>query len=133
MKRFFSQKIVLFSTLLALLFAVTPGFAQRYPSLISSRNYFGIEAGVNYTWLPGSQHYFFTFYWPFSEDPTNPVVQPIGMINPGSGIGFQFGGTLDLAISDFLSLQFKLQYRQHSTSSTEDELDSTFDANGTNP
>ncbi|MDP4221014.1 MAG: OmpA family protein [Bacteroidota bacterium] len=114
---------IVFTLVLMMFFPIFigKGLAQRDPGLISSRNYVGIEAGLNYTWLPGSTNYYFGFDWPFQSDPNQTVVQKITLINPGSGIGYQFGGTLDLSFTDFLGLQFKLQYRQHSTSSTETE------------
>ncbi len=130
--KFFSRKIVIsFLLLLICPLFVSRSFAQRDPGLISSRNYVGIEAGVNYTWLPGSQNYYFSFVWPFSDG--GQQVQAFPYTNPGSGIGFQAGGTLDLSLTDFFGLQFKLQYRQHSTSTVEDRVDSTTGPGGTNP
>ncbi len=129
-----SRKTALCIIILALCpFFIGKGFSQRDPSLISSRNYIGIEAGANYTWLPGSANYYFTFGWPFTDALATQSVQPMYLINPGSGLGFQFGGTLDFSFSDFLGLQFKVQYRQHSTSTVEDSTINTTASDGSNP
>ncbi len=131
---FFSRNAAIgFLLLLLCPLFIGNGFAQRDPNLISSRHYVGLEAGANYTWLPGSTNYFFTFDWTYLDNPSNPQTVAFTLSNPGSGIGFQFGGTLDLAISDFLGIYSKLQYRQHSTSSTETSTFNTTNPDGTNP
>jgi outer membrane protein OmpA-like peptidoglycan-associated protein len=130
---FISRNTFVLFLLAASLLISDKSFAQRDPDLISSRNYIGIEAGLNYTWLPGSQNYYFTFGWPFTDPLATQSIQPVYLINPGSGLGFQFGGTLDLSFSDFLGLNLKLQYRQHATSTTEDSTINTTAADGSNP
>ena len=133
MSNFFRGAFIKFSFFLILsqLF-LSSSFAQRDPNLISSRHYIGFEAGANYTWLPGSTNYYFAFEWPFRD----PLTSPTGLfqlVNPGSGVGFQLGATLDLSFTDFLGFFAKVGYRQHATSSTETATFNTTNPDGTNP
>src|SRR5436309_15472260 len=83
-------------------------FAQRDPNLITSRHYIGVEAGVNEGWFSGqSSDFYFTYSYPYSDDPANPVSQKIGFSNLGNGIGFHIAVTLDYALSDLISIQGK--------------------------
>ena len=52
-------------SVLCLLFIDTP-YAQRNPNLISSRNYVGIEVGVNNSWSRGTSYNItrYSFIWP---------------------------------------------------------------------
>ncbi len=121
--------LVIAATLL--LICSSLGFAQRDPSLISSRHYAGIEAGINYGWLGGGENFFWVYNYPV--DPLFPNTRYIAALrfqNLGGGIGYHFGGTIDFSLSDFIGLQGKVFYRSNSTSSTEQFTDSCAGING---
>lgn len=108
---------------------VSTSLAQPDAGLISSRNYFGIEVGVNDSWLAGaSSNFFFPYNYAFSDDPANPSVLTMPFTDLGSGIGFHIAATLDLSLTDFFGVQAKIGYRKNSTGSTQK---SQFDCPGT--
>ncbi len=68
-------------TWIGLLFAFVFGMAttaqaQRDPSLMSSKHYVGIEAGINYSWLGGATNFFFPVNYPYIDDGTSQLTYP---------------------------------------------------------
>ncbi|MBS1903213.1 MAG: OmpA family protein [Bacteroidetes bacterium] len=119
-----------FLALVLLAIASSISFAQRDPSLISSRHYIGAEIGLNDSWLSGGTNFFWAYTYPYSDDPTNPVIAPLAFNSLGSGLGFHVALTGDFALSDLLAIQAKFFYRQNHTSSTEQQTASCSDVSG---
>ena len=128
---FFSRNAVLgFLLLLLCPFLISNSFAQRDPNNISSRHYIGIEAGANYTWLGGSQNFYFPYSYPYVDQFAPPQTRGLYLTDPGKGFGFLIGATLDLSLTDFFALQGRVDYRSHSTSVTENSTSNCPDING---
>jgi outer membrane protein OmpA-like peptidoglycan-associated protein len=111
----FKKHIVL---LLLIVLTSSTAFAQRDPSLISSRNYVGIEGGLNYSWMMGQKNFFFAYQY-LEVDPGFTFIGALPFSNLGGGLGFHIAGTLDLSFTDFLGLQAKIFYRANNTGTTE--------------
>ncbi len=94
-----------------ILVSLTQLFAQRRS--LGDKNYWGLEAGVNHTSYMGADNFFISFNNPFFSDPN--ALTHIPLAGVGSGIGFQFGGTLDLNIAHNFAFMGKLMFRHHST------------------
>lgn len=109
----------LIALVLLVVLCSSTALAQRDPSLISSRHYVGIEAGLNYTMLPGSKNFFQVYNFPFRDQGVDFAPMNLRISNLGGGLGAHIAGTLDLSLSDFLGLQGKVFYASHNTSNTE--------------
>ncbi len=110
--------------------AFSTASAQRNPSLISSRHYVGIEAGLNYSWFSGAKNFFQTYNFPYRDLGVDFAPMNMQISSPGSGFGLHIAGTLDLSLSDFLGLQGKVFYNTHNTSNTETQTIQCNDAFG---
>lgn len=130
--KFFSHNAIIGILMLALcLFFADKAVAQRDPGLISSRNYVGIEVGVNDSWLGGaSSDFFWTYAYPYTDPLATEVVGALPLTQLGSGVGFHVAGTLDLSFTDFLGLQTKVFYRSNHVGNTEQRVISCADVNG---
>lgn len=113
---------------LAMLVFATQLFSQTTRS-IGDRNYWGFEAGLNYTWyqIP-TGGFFFRVPYPYSAF-GNTV--DLSFNDLGSGLGFQLGVTGDMNLASRLSLGGKLMFRQHSTTGSQQETGSCPNDNGT--
>jgi hypothetical protein len=95
----------------------TPMPASTWESKpIGGRNYYGFEGGVTYNWFQGAKNFSYGIIVPAANNPnTNADVQRlVPFASPGSGIGFLFGGVLDLALANSVALQGKLRYVENS-------------------
>jgi outer membrane protein OmpA-like peptidoglycan-associated protein len=106
-------------------FVARTASAQRDVTLISSRNYFGIEIGATDSWLSGASNFFWTYNYPYLNNPSIPVLGQLPFTSLGSGVGFHIAATLDLSFTDFWGLQAKLFYRTNHLGSTEQRIDNT--------
>ncbi len=97
---------------------------------IGGRNYVGAEVGLSYNWLAGADK------WYMIASVDQPALFNPGIVlkfaSGGSGIGWQFGGVADYALSNSVSLQGKLRYISSSTSATDTRTEpvSNFDTTG---
>ncbi len=116
--------------IISAVFLVTATSAFSQNKLISSRNYFGIEAGVNYSWSAGADKFVVSYQHPFTDVFASPTYLLMPLTGLGKGIGGLIGLTLDLSLIDQLALQAKLQYRPHSLSITEQDMENCTDGFG---
>ncbi|MBL0333006.1 MAG: OmpA family protein [Chlorobi bacterium] len=105
----------LFFTILTLLLISFSGI--KLSAQISSRNYFGLEAGFNYSVLNADSGFIFPYSIP-SQD----FNSALGFNKLGGGYGFVGGFTLDYAINKSFGLIIKALYQRRSTSNTEQFL-----------
>ncbi len=103
------------------------GAWQSHP--IGARNYFGVEAGINYAWLNGAQNW---FYLGSVNDPTLKATIIMPFANAGHGLGFIVGLVGDYGLSDAASFETKLRYVSSTTSSDDIRTATATDFSGGN-
>jgi outer membrane protein OmpA-like peptidoglycan-associated protein len=92
---------------------------------VGDRNYWGLELGVQYNWLGGAEKFAMRYVYPYNSPFTNGrVTYPLTFENPGDGIGFSFGGTIDLNLAPSWNLMGKLHYSIHNATNKEQFSDS---------
>jgi outer membrane protein OmpA-like peptidoglycan-associated protein len=90
------------------------------PTTINSKNYIGLELGLTWSTLTGSDNFQYPYDWPFMDDFTSPE-RGLLIKNLGSGFGFLAGGVVDLRLSDAVGLVGKLNFHTNHTGSSETE------------
>lgn len=104
------KKILLFTTVLSLL-SITTLFSQ-----VASRNYFGIEIGLNNSLMRANGGYIF----PYRVESLD-FNGMLGFTDLGMGIGFHGGLTLDYAFNKNFGLIFKALYQRRNATNTEQQ------------
>lgn len=122
--------------LILLLFILLASQAARsqYYVPAGDRNYFGLELGVQYNWLSGADNFSMQYLYPYYT-PGAPFFtsQSLAFTNPGDGIGFSFGGTIDLNLARNWNLMGKVHYSIHNATNKEQFSALCADVNGGNP
>ncbi len=117
------KKLQIFIVLFLSTFALSLGFAQTNATYtpIGQRNYIGIEAGINYGWQAGAENFLLQTIYPNNSSNVlgDRQIMPYLFTSLGNGIGFRFGATIDLNLSEMWNFVGKVHYRSQSTSSTE--------------
>src|SRR5688572_23718217 len=116
MKRLFVLLLVLLASQVA---------RSQYYVPAGDRHYWGLELGVQYNWLGGAENFAMRYVYPYNSPFTNArVTYPLTFDSPGDGIGFSFGGTIDLNLAQNWNLMGKLHYSIHNVTNKEQFSDS---------
>jgi outer membrane protein OmpA-like peptidoglycan-associated protein len=98
------------------------------------RNYWGLELGVQYNWLSGADNFSMQYLYPYyTIGATSLTTQALAFQNPGDGIGFSFGGTIDINLARSWNLMGKLHYSIHNATNKEQFTGLCADISGGNP
>lgn len=107
-------------TLLLLILLFSQAARSQYYVPAGDRNYWGLELGVQYNWLAGADNFAIRYVFPYNSLFNNArVTYPLGFESPGDGIGFSFGGTVDLNLTQNWNLMGKLHYSIHNATNKE--------------
>lgn len=106
--------------LLVFILIFSQNVRSQYYVPAGDRNYFGLEFGLQYNWLSGADNFRIRYLYPYNVFGAPFFTsEQLAFTNPGDGIGFSFGGTIDINLARNWNLMGKIHYSIHNVTNKE--------------
>jgi outer membrane protein OmpA-like peptidoglycan-associated protein len=102
-------------------FAISTTLHAQSRSPYAGKSFWGVELGLTGSSLSGANNFYYSYSYPYLDDPSVPLAESMPFRDLGSGLGFHIGGVLDFRLSDMFGLVGKLNFHTNNTGATEDE------------